>query len=330
MAAGEEQAFRGAGPVSFSVSYPISFSWQPAGYQIREHAAAATPEPAAQAESRGEEPAAEHTKTDAVQAAPSVVIDPEDVDAGYLSLYEEAWQTSRASSPAVPSEEGRGAVETPVIAAIRPHLPPVAAADNDDEADAVSTEADAPSVPVAASVLPAARTEPRVEAPSRPLVQGTYELPHIEYLAEPPLREGPALTEDILEETAGRVEKVIRDFGVKGEVIHVHPGPVVTLYELEPAPGTKSSRVVALSDDIARSMSAVSARVAVIPGRNAIGIELPNRERETVYLRELLTSQDFETSKQKLPLCLGKTIGGEPVIADLARMPHLLVAGTTG
>ena len=105
---------------------------------------------------------------------------------------------------------------------------------------------------------------------------------------------------------------------------------MVTLYELEPAPGTKSSRVISLADDIARSMSAVSARVAVVQGRNAIGIELPNHKRETVFLRELLASQDFETSKQKLALCLGKTIGGEPVIADLARMPHLLVAGTTG
>jgi S-DNA-T family DNA segregation ATPase FtsK/SpoIIIE len=105
---------------------------------------------------------------------------------------------------------------------------------------------------------------------------------------------------------------------------------VVTLYELEPAPGTKSSRVIGLSDDIARSMSAVSARVAVLPGRNAIGIELPNARRETVYLRELLAAEDFESTKHKLALCLGKTIGGEPVIADLARMPHLLVAGTTG
>ena len=105
---------------------------------------------------------------------------------------------------------------------------------------------------------------------------------------------------------------------------------MVTLYELEPAPGTKSSRVISLADDIARSMSAISARVAVVQGRNAIGIELPNHKRETVYLRELLASQDFENTKQKLALCLGKTIGGEPVIADLARMPHLLVAGTTG
>ncbi|MCZ8036435.1 MAG: DNA translocase FtsK, partial [Novosphingobium sp.] len=108
------------------------------------------------------------------------------------------------------------------------------------------------------------------------------------------------------------------------------PGPVVTLYELEPAPGTKSSRVISLADDIARSMSAISARVAVIPGKNAIGIELPNAKRETVYLRELLASQDFESSKHKLALGLGKTIGGEPVIVDLAKMPHLLVAGTTG
>ena len=110
----------------------------------------------------------------------------------------------------------------------------------------------------------------------------------------------------------------------------MRPGPVVTLYELEPAPGTKSSRVISLADDIARSMSAVSARVAVVQGRNAIGIELPNHKRETVYLRELLAAEDFETTKHKLALCLGKTIGGEPVIADLARMPHLLVAGTTG
>src|SRR5690606_31571514 len=114
------------------------------------------------------------------------------------------------------------------------------------------------------------------------------------------------------------------------QIINVRPGPVVTLYELEPAPGIKSSRVIGLADDIARSMSAVSARVAVVSGRNVIGIELPNARRETVYLRELLASADFEQTKMRLPLCLGKTIGGEPVIAELARMPHLLIAGTTG
>ena len=157
-----------------------------------------------------------------------------------------------------------------------------------------------------------------------------YELPSLEYLAEPPEADEAEVTEDVLEETAGKLEKVIRDFGVKGQIIHVHPGPVVTLYELEPPPGTKSNRIISLTEDIARSMSAVSARVAVLPGRNAIGIELPNARRETVYLRELLAAEDFESTKHKLALCLGKTIGGEPVIADLARMPHLLVAGTTG
>ena len=129
---------------------------------------------------------------------------------------------------------------------------------------------------------------------------------------------------------ARQLEGVLEDFGVKGDIINVRPGPVVTLFELEPAPGIKSSRVISLADDIARSMSAISARVAVVPGRNAIGIELPNQTRETVYLREMLASSDFEKMKGKLPICLGKTIGGEPVIADLARMPHLLIAGTTG
>ena len=130
-----------------------------------------------------------------------------------------------------------------------------------------------------------------------------YELPTFGYLTEAPEREGEILTEDILEEAAGRLEKVIRDFGVRGEVIHVHPGPVVTLYEFEPAPGIKSSRVIALTEDIARSMSAVSARVAVIPGRNAIGVELPNETRETVYLREILESEDFRSSNAENASC---------------------------
>src|SRR5690606_11272428 len=119
-----------------------------------------------------------------------------------------------------------------------------------------------------------------------------------------------------LQENARLLEGVLEDFGVKGEIINVRPGPVVTLYELEPAPGIKSSRVIGLADDIARSMSAISARVAVIPGKNAIGIELPNAHRETVFLRELLAFADFDGSKAKLALSLGKTIGGEPVIAD--------------
>lgn len=140
----------------------------------------------------------------------------------------------------------------------------------------------------------------------------------------------PSLTKEALEANARMLEGVLDDFSVKGEIINVKPGPVVTLYELEPAPGIKSSRVIGLADDIARSMSAISARVAVIPGRNAIGIELPNTKREMVFLRELLDSRSFERHSGQLPMVLGKTIGGDPVIADLAPMPHLLVAGTTG
>ncbi len=158
-----------------------------------------------------------------------------------------------------------------------------------------------------------------------------YELPPLHLLSEPRARaRGGALNPAALEQNARILEGVLEDFGVRGEIIKVHPGPVVTLYELEPAPGIKSSRVVGLADDIARSMSAIAARVAVIPGRNVIGIELPNAGRETVYLREMLASGDFEKSRAKLALALGKTIGGEPVVADLAKMPHLLVAGTTG
>ena len=138
------------------------------------------------------------------------------------------------------------------------------------------------------------------------------------------------MSAEVIEANATALESVLGDFGVRGEIINARPGPVVTLYELEPAPGIKSSRVIGLSDDIARSMSALSARVAVVAGRNAIGIELPNPMREKVYLRELLASDNYQDSSARLPLCLGKTIGGEEVIVDLARMPHLLIAGTTG
>jgi DNA segregation ATPase FtsK/SpoIIIE, S-DNA-T family len=158
-----------------------------------------------------------------------------------------------------------------------------------------------------------------------------FELPALSLLSEAK-RKGlsPEHAPERLEEMARKLESVLDDFGVKGDIINVRPGPVVTLFELEPAPGIKSSRVISLADDIARSMSAISARVAVVPGRNAIGIELPNQQRETVYLREMLASSDFEKMRGKLPICLGKTIGGEPIIADLAKMPHLLIAGTTG
>ena len=157
-----------------------------------------------------------------------------------------------------------------------------------------------------------------------------YTLPSLNLLAAARASERTTLSRDIIDGNATALESVLQDFGVRGEIINARPGPVVTLYELEPAPGIKSSRVIGLADDIARSMSAVSARVAVVSGRNAIGIELPNPVREKVYLRELLTGNDYNESAAKLPLCLGKTIGGESVIVDLSRMPHLLIAGTTG
>ena len=176
---------------------------------------------------------------------------------------------------------------------------------------------------------PRERAAPRRKAAPRAR-RGRYEFPSLELLAAAPRERAPALSQSALEENARQLESVLKDFGVQGEIVNMRPGPVVTLYELEPAPGIKSSRVIGLADDIARSMSAVSARVAVVPGRNAIGIELPNPRREKVVLRELLSHNSFARSEHWLPLSLGKTIGGEPVIVDLARMPHLLIAGTTG
>ncbi len=156
-------------------------------------------------------------------------------------------------------------------------------------------------------------------------------LPALNLLSNPkPLASGDKLNNDALQQNARMLESVLDDFGIKGDIVEVRPGPVVTLYELEPAPGTKSTRVINLADDIARSMCADSARVAVVPGKNAIGIELPNSKREIVMLREQFASGVYEESKAKLPLCMGKDIGGAPVVADLAAMPHLLVAGTTG
>ncbi|MGB7040493.1 MAG: DNA translocase FtsK 4TM domain-containing protein [Xanthobacteraceae bacterium] len=171
--------------------------------------------------------------------------------------------------------------------------------------------------------------KPRAAKPVRRSSSG-FQVPSLNLLAAPRASERSTLSSDEIQENATRLEVVLGDFGVRGEIINARPGPVVTLYELEPAPGIKSSRVISLADDIARSMSALSARVAVVSGRNAIGIELPNPVREKVYLRELLASRDYVETGFRLPLCLGKAIGGEAVMVDLARMPHLLIAGTTG
>src|SRR5467141_1385137 len=180
--------------------------------------------------------------------------------------------------------------------------------------------------------IPAARAprrKPAARAPSRRSSE-KFDLPPVSVLSLPKASDRQPLSRSELDSNSRALEGVLGDFGVRGEIVKAHPGPVVTLYELEPAPGIKSSRVIGLADDIARSMSALSARVAVVSGRNVIGIELPNPTRERVYLRELLADHDYVGSGAKLALCLGKTIGGEAIIVDLARMPHLLIAGTTG
>jgi S-DNA-T family DNA segregation ATPase FtsK/SpoIIIE len=184
----------------------------------------------------------------------------------------------------------------------------------------------------ARSVLPAARTQNRKSGSAQPsLALGdSYQLPTVDLLARAPEKGKQQIDRAGLERNARLLESVLEDFHVRGDIVEVRPGPVVTMYELEPASGIKASRVIQLADDIARNMSALSARVATIPGRNVIGIELPNPKREAVALSELIGSQAFEDQNMALPLILGKNIAGDPVIADLAPMPHLLVAGTTG
>ena len=179
-----------------------------------------------------------------------------------------------------------------------------------------------------AAAQPAAA--PRPAAPAKPKRPRKIKLPSLDILARPDPNQSHRLSDEQLQENALQLAQVLEDFGVKGQIVNVCPGPVVTLYEFQPAPGIKSSRVIGLADDIARSMCAISARIAVVPGRNVIGIELPNDKRETVFLREMLESKGYRQSKFNLPLALGKNIAGEPVFADLARMPHLLIAGTTG
>jgi S-DNA-T family DNA segregation ATPase FtsK/SpoIIIE len=207
---------------------------------------------------------------------------------------------------------------------------PEAPAIEDDEDDDVP----APSVDLKVKVP---RQPPRESSREARENQKTFEfaspagfrLPELAMLAKPKPR-ASQFDEGSLRQNARMLESVLAEFGVKGQIDQIRPGPVVTLYELAPAAGVKSARVVALADDIARSMSVAACRVSVVQGRNAIGIELPNAKRETVYLRDLLSAPEYEKSNQILPLALGESIGGEPYIADLSKMPHLLIAGTTG
>jgi S-DNA-T family DNA segregation ATPase FtsK/SpoIIIE len=185
--------------------------------------------------------------------------------------------------------------------------------------------------PVKKTVVPSSRAmaeaQPRLRFDD-PVA--AYELPPLSLLANAVTIQRSQLSDEALEENARMLESVLDDYGVKGEIVSVRPGPVVTMYELEPAPGLKASRVIGLADDIARSMSALSARVSTVPGRSVIGIELPNATREKVVLKEILAARDFGDSNMRLPLALGKDIGGDPIVANLAKMPHLLIAGTTG
>ncbi|KZE13472.1 MULTISPECIES: DNA translocase FtsK [Sphingomonas] len=185
----------------------------------------------------------------------------------------------------------------------------------------------APPVIAERAASPALASAPK---PASSEGRDNFALPSIDLLAPPPESTGPAIDKAALERNSRLLESVLDDFNVKGQVVKVAPGPVVTMYELEPEPGIRASRVIQLADDIARNMSAISARVATIPGRTVIGIELPNQRREMVSLRELIASQAFADQNAQLPIVLGKNIAGDPVVADLAPMPHLLVAGTTG
>jgi DNA segregation ATPase FtsK/SpoIIIE, S-DNA-T family len=190
-----------------------------------------------------------------------------------------------------------------------------------------------PSEPRPRPIIADRNAAPSTKSPARQTnlaLRDKYVLPSLDLLTPAPPSKGPAIDKAGLERNARLLETVLDDFKVKGTITEVRPGPVVTMYELEPEAGIKASRVIQLADDIARNMSALSARVATIPGRSVIGIELPNARRESVVLHELIASAAFEDGAGSLPIILGKNIAGDPVIADLAPMPHLLVAGTTG
>lgn len=220
----------------------------------------------------------------------------------------------------------------PRTAAPSKPLPRRVLEDEDEAEDDLSPIADrpksAPAVIAKPAKAPVKKPEPQQLSMPDP---SAWELPSVDLLKPLPARqEGEKIDELALRRNADMLQNVLAEYTVKGDITSIHPGPVVTLYELEPAPGTKSARVINLTDDIARSMSAVSVRAAVVPGRNVIGIEIPNKKRQTVFFREMLEMEAASAHPARLPLILGKDIGGEPIIADLARMPHLLVAGTTG
>jgi S-DNA-T family DNA segregation ATPase FtsK/SpoIIIE len=245
------------------------------------------------------------------------------------SAFAGIWRGWFARTAKAPGKAKRERAE-PLIDA--PRSTPPAAEHAEDESEAAAPEK--PKDVVVQRAKPAKPSKRELAARQGSLLPKDgkgFALPPLDLLTLPVVdgrAKGPST--EALESNARMLESVLEDFGVKGQIVKVRPGPVVTLYELEPAPGTKTSRVVALADDIARSMSAIAVRIAVVPGRSVIGIELPNAHRETVFFREMLATEEFEKTDGKLILALGKDIGGAPIMADLARMPHLLIAGTTG
>ncbi len=239
---------------------------------------------------------------------------------------------------ALPAEPLRDALPPlPIARAARaiaepraPQAPPLASMPNMAPREPIP----APSLPAAIKArisLPARKpAPPRQESLPLPDAEGHWRIPPLSLLKAPPARASTGPSEDALQANARLLESVLDEYGVQGTIRDIRPGPVVTLYELEPAPGIRSARVIGLADDVARSLSVTAVRIATVSGRNVIGIEVPNAKRETVFLSELLGSDAYEKHPARLALALGKDIGGEPVLADLARMPHLLVAGTTG
>ena len=237
------------------------------------------------------------------------------------------------------------ALEKPIIALRRPSLPrlslprpTLAFVSGEEQADESESDriitprktvSNEPKPPITIQTPKPAPAQRPMAPVSQDDLFGNSSLPSPDLLNPVPPPQGGKIDKAALERNARLLESVLDDFHVKGNIVEVRPGPVVTMYELEPAPGIKASRVIALADDIARNMSALSARVATIPGRTVIGIELPNAHREGVSFRELITSEEFG-AEATLPIILGKNISGEPIIADLAPMPHLLIAGTTG
>jgi S-DNA-T family DNA segregation ATPase FtsK/SpoIIIE len=249
---------------------------------------------------------------------------PRETDEAY-EAYEEEEEEAEAEDWPAPEPDPDGRIEP----SFGP--PPIGREGEDDEEEDEEDEAGAAPAYRITRLDPKKPKKAHTGLARAPHSDEPYDPPSVKLLQPARSNKGRnGISDEVLQENARELEGVLQDFGVKGEITNVRPGPVVTLYELEPAPGTKSSRVIGLADDIARSMSAVAARVAVVPGRNAIGIELPNDRREIVMLREMIESPDFQDSDARLALALGKNIGGEPIVVDLARMPHLLIAGTTG